>query len=697
VSTLDLTLASGPSDITVRRFVVREAVSVPFAVSLWIRTRDHSLDLGSIVGAPATFSMHAGYAHTEGGGRRAWSGLVSFMEQLGGVRETSGEHAASVYYLRIVPRLWLLTQRAGNRIYQHIAIPDIIDKLLAEWSITPSWRVDRGLYPKLDYKVQYRENDYDFLSRLLEEAGIAFTFSDGDSVLTFHDRIQGNEPRSRALPYVDNPNKAAQQEYATNVRMGREVRPGAHLVRDYDPRKPDFELFTEAPKAEGLEARYEQYYYDAGSMYVETGKPEKTPVADDKGLARHDPKYGTELATRDLEGERVGIRDVAFDANTFDVAPGTVLSIGRHPHPQISDGRGLLVLECLLDGVDTGEFTLSSRAVFADAPYRPRRQTPKPVIHGLQSATVVGPSGEEIHVDEYGRVRVQLPWDREGKKDDNSSCWIRVSQAWGGMGFGTMVIPRIGQEVLVAFLEGDPDQPIIVGRVYNAAQQVPYKLPQHKTRSTWKSDSSLGSDGFNEIMFEDLKGQELVWAQAQKNRERLVQNDEFSTIVHDRQKLVKNDEKENTQNDRRSYVGKDKDIVTKQDKHETINRDVHLTVKGSRKERVEGKQSLIVKENRAEKVEGRFAQNVGGNIHHLTEKWVGETADATLRGPGGFIRIDGGGITISGTTVWINERGEPGYGKGSKPESPEEPDLKKLEAEPEKATADQDMSTPEGG
>jgi type VI secretion system secreted protein VgrG len=684
VSTLELTLASGQRDITVRRFVVRESVSTPFSVGLWIRTRDHSLDLGGIVGESATFRMLAGYAHTLGGGSRTWTGIVSFIEQVGSVRETAGEHATSIYYLRIVPRLWLLTQRAGNRIYQHLSIPDIIDKLLGEWSITPAWRVDRGRYPKLEYKVQYRENDYDFMCRLLEEAGIAFTFADGqDSVLTFNDRIQGNDPRAgNAIPYVDNPNEAAEQEYVSNVKMGREVRPGAHAVRDYDFRKPDFALFASAPKAEGLEARYEQYYYDAGSFLVETGKAEQTPVADDKGLARHDPKYGTELAARDLEGERVGIRDVTFDANTFDVAPGTVFSIGRHPHPEISEGRGLLVIDCMLEGVDTGTFTLSSRAVFADAPYRPRRQTPKPIVHGLQSATVVGPAGEEIHTDEFGRVRVQFPWDREGKKDENSLCWIRVSQAWGGMGWGTIVIPRIGQEVLVAFLEGDPDQPIVVGRVYNAAQQVPYKLPQHKTRSTWKSDSSLGSDGFNEIMFEDLKSQELVWAQAQKNRERLVNNDEFSTIVHDRQKLVKNDERENTQNDRRSWVGKDKDIVTKKDKHETVERDVHLKVEGSRKERVDGKQSLIVKEKRNEQVDGRYALRVGSNIHHqIGEDWVGETADATLRGPGGFIRIDGGGITIQGTMVWINERGEPGNGKGSKPESPEGPEVRKKEAD----------------
>ncbi|EYF01419.1 type VI secretion system Vgr family protein [Chondromyces apiculatus] len=683
MSTLELTLASGPRDITVRNFAVQETVSAPFEVSLWIRTRDHSLDLAGIVGQPATFTFVAGYANVAGGGARSWSGIVSFIEQSTALQDDEDESGLSIYYLRIVPQLWLLTQRSGNRIYQHLSIPDIVSSLLGEWGIGPQWRVDRGKYPKLNYKVQYRETDYDFMSRLLEEAGIAFTFAEEGSALIFGDRLQGNQPRAgKPIPFVDDPNEAAEQEFVSEIRMSREVKPGAHQVVDYDMRHPDFQLASDVPAVSGPEGRYEQYYYDAGSFFAETGRDEKTPIADDKGMARHDPKYGTELGTRDLEGERVGIREVAFRGNTYDVAPGAVISIAQHPHPEIPEGRGLLVVGCTIEGTDTGKFSMNSRALFADAPYRPQRRTRKPIIHGLQSATVVGPGGEEIHTDEFGRVRVQFPWDREGSQDDNSSCWVRVSQSWGGMGFGTVTLPRIGQEVLVAFLQGDPDQPMVVGRVYNAAQQVPYKLPQHKTRSTWKSDSSLGSNGFNEIMFEDLKGQELVWQQAQKNRDRIVNNDEFSTIVHDRQKLVKNDEKENTTNNRRSLVGKDKDIVTKKDKHERVHRDVHLVVKGNRNERIDGVQSFVVKKTRQEKVEGRDALSVGSDIHHLTGKdWVGEAADATLRGPGGFIRIDGGGVTISGTMVWINERGEPGKGAGSKPEFPEQQKKKKPEEE----------------
>ena len=230
-----------------------------------------------------------------------------------------------------------------------------------------------------------------------------------------------------------------------------------------------------------------------------------------------------------LGGTRVDRRTVSFDTNTIDLWPGQVFCMDKHPHAELTDETKLLVTEFSVEGTPGGEWSMSGQAAFTDAPYRPPQRTLKPRVEGVQSAQVVGPQGQEIHTDEFGRVRVQFPWDREGKHDDGSSCWIRVSQGWAGTGYGMIVIPRIGQEVMVGFLEGDPDQPIIVGRVYNAKQAVPYKLPEHKTRSTWKSDSSLGSGGFNEIMFEDIKGQELVWEQAQKNRRRLVKNDETIT------------------------------------------------------------------------------------------------------------------------------------------------------------------------
>jgi hypothetical protein len=202
---------------------------------------------------------------------------------------------------------------------------------------------------------------------------------------------------------------------------------------------------------------------------------------------------------------------------------------------------------------------------------RPALHTPKPQLNSVQSAMVVGPKGQEIHTDEFGRVRVQFPWDREGTQDDGSSCWIRVSQGWAGTGYGMINVPRIGQEVLVGFLEGDPDQPIIVGRVFNAVQQVPYKLPVNKTVSGWKTNSSPGSDGYNEIKLEDRKNLELIYIQAQRNLD----------------KLVKHDETERTLRHHHGTVVGNQDLVIKLNQKELIEGDDHLHVKASTPSRSE--------------------------------------------------------------------------------------------------------------
>ncbi|HSN98930.1 MAG TPA: type VI secretion system tip protein TssI/VgrG, partial [Candidatus Nanopelagicales bacterium] len=560
------------------------------------------------------------------------------------------------------------------------------------------------------------------------EAGIAFTFPDeGGSNITFGDRLhQGPRRGGPALPYIEEPNQEAEREFVTNVRLSREVRPGVHTIRDHDFRRPSYPLFSQSSRAEAPEDRYEQYHYQPHGFLVEVGKGDgNTPVADDKGVARHDQTSGKDRAERAILGRRAGRRQVAFDTNAPDLAPGAIFSIGQHPHPEIGDGDGLLVLELSMEGSPGDEWRVSGRAVFTDVAYRPPLRTPKPKIANVQSATVVGPPGQEIHVDELGRVRVQFPWDREGKFDDGSSCWIRVSQGWAGTGYGMMVIPRIGQEVLVGFLEGDPDAPIVVGRVFNATEQVPYKLPDHKTRSTWKSGSSLGGGGFNEIMFEDLKQRELVWMQAQRDLRKYVKNDETITVGHDRQKYVVRNETETTgvnrlevtgtnrieitDKDRTNYVGqnslkmvrgdelektqgnmlvlveKDQDIVVRQMKRERVEKDASLYVVGNRNERVDGTLSLTVDKNHYEKVAKNAALEAGQQIHlEAGSALVIEAAeDLTLKGPGGFIRIDSSGVTIRGTLVRINRGGSAGSGAGAKPEAPEEAKVAVVE-EPER-------------
>ena len=549
---LELDLESGEDSLSTRRFHVVERINALFEVTLFLRSSKADIDLEATVGKGGIFYIESGITHALKAAR-LWAGVVSHFEQ---VQTEVSDRGQSTYKMKIVPRLWLLTQRRNHRIFQHMSIPDIIDELLADWQIVPQWLIDRPQYHALEYKVQYGESDFTFFCRLLEEAGIAFYFVDNDeddSILVFNDQPNKNELRSGLpIPYVDNPS-SGDDEYVQHVRLAQEVRPGAHVVRDFDfRRKPDYQLFGRS-KAMGKESavreqKYEQYVYHPGGFRIDDGKAGGTPVADDKGTARHDEKEAGSLAERVLVGIRTSNRMLQFVTNAVDLTPGIIFRMMNHPRSDLGVDQKLFVIEFEIDGTPTGEWRMRAMALFAEAPYRPVQRTPKPIISGLQSAIVVGPPGEEIYTDEFGRVRVQFHWDREGTWDDNSSCWMRVSQGWAGHGFGMITIPRIGHEVLVGFFEGDPDQPVIVGRVYNAATRVPYKLPDHKTKSTWKSDSSPGSNGFNEIMFEDAKGKELVYIQAQKDLHKLVKNNESEQIGNNRSITVGNNRSANIGN-----------------------------------------------------------------------------------------------------------------------------------------------------
>ncbi|WP_437989242.1 type VI secretion system Vgr family protein [Sorangium sp. So ce145] len=715
---LSLTFASGESPLSVSHFSVHEGISTLFTVSISATSEDPSVDFDAIIGQPASFRAARDLAFSPLGAARLWSGLCNSMQLARA--EPLGR---STYHLRIVPRLWLLTQRRGHRIFQHLSIPDIADKLLGEWNIDPIWQIDRPLYPKLEYKVQYGETDYAFLSRLLEEAGIAFTFPNDDangSRLLLDDALHARPPRTTPpLRYVDHPTEAAaEHEIVTEVRLVHDVRPGAYAVRDVDFRNPAFPTLGEAEKAAAPEDRYEHFDYQPGAFLVASAGPADTPAADDKGSYRHDQPSGKALAQRALDAERVEKRAVSFTTNTTDLWPCVIFSIGQHPHPELPDSQRLLVTHFSIEGAAVDTWHMSGTAVFASVPYRPPRRTPRPKIHSVQSATVVGPAGQQIHTDEFGRVRVQFPWDREGTRDDSSSTWIRVSQGWAGAGFGALTLPRVGQEVLVAFLNGDPEQPIVVARLSNMTNPVPYKLPENKTRSAWKSDTSPGSDGWNEILFEDLAGSELVYMQAQKNLRRLVKHDETITVVNDREKTVagnetdttlgkrtevtagdrteevsgtrttaaikilakrvKGDEIERTLGGQIGWVGKDRQIIVKKTKRELIHQDAHLLVKGCRNESV-GAQSLSTAVQQ-EKVGANHALETGLELHEKagTVLVAEGAADVTLKGPGGFIRIDAGGVTIVGTLVQINEGGSPGSAadvRGTAPEEPREGDV----------------------
>ncbi len=513
-----VSFAEGHDALSVRHFTVIEMIDGLFDVSVTAVSPHDDLDFETIVGRDATFRIEGQHLDAGASAARQWRGVCCHFEQL-----QAEETGLSTYFVRVVPHLWLTTQRTNNRIFQHKNAPEIVAGLLREWHIEPSLALDPAAHPRLEYRVQYAETDFAFVCRMLEDAGICYRFEDHPekgTVLVLDDKPAAREPRARGpIPFNDQPNRSAAKAYVTHVRSAREIRPGQVTLRDFDFRgRVDFPLFGKSRTAPGVEGPLERYLYTPGAFVTETPGP----------AARADQREGDSLAQRGYDAERSLREVVTFDTNVFDLAPGTVFEIAGHPRASIASPRRLLCVELRLDGTSGGEWTATARAVHASVPHRPVRVTPKPRIGGVQAAIVVGPAGEEIYTDEYGRVRVQFPWDREGKHDEHSSCWMRVAQGWAGAGYGMITIPRVGQEVTVGFYDGDPDQPVILGRVFNSVNQVPYKLPDHKTRSAWRTATSPAGQepAYSEIMFEDKRDAELVSVRAQRDLHKLVKNDE---------------------------------------------------------------------------------------------------------------------------------------------------------------------------
>ncbi len=516
MSLLELAFENNEDSLSVRHFAVREPISGLFDVAILARSRMVGLDIESFVGRPAAFMMMGGAL----GGPRAWSGIATHFQLI--QAEPTG---LSSYYVRIAPQMYLLRLRKRNRIFQHLTIPQIIQKILQEYSIEHKM-LTVDVHQEHEYRVQFEESDFDFVNRLCEEEGISYYFkqiAQGSQYST--EMILTDKPESRddrpPLPFVYTPNQDARKEFVRHVKVAHRIRPGAAEFRDYDYVRPDFQLLGDAEKAQKPEDFYELYKYDPAAL-----------VKDRRGKPRVPVDFEGELvASIDLAAARRGKRLLTFDSNAYDLGPGALFTIKNHPRADISgDGVRFLCQEVNIEGTHDGEWNLQGTAAFVEEKskirFRPVKTTPKPVIEGVESAIVVGPKGEEIHTDEHGRVRVQFHWDRDGQFDEKSSCWIRVSQGWAGGAFGMIVLPRVGQEVLVGFLEGDPDQPILVGRAYNKVAPVPFVLPDQKTVSTWKSQSSPKADGWNEITFDDAAGKELVYLQAQRNLSKLVKANE---------------------------------------------------------------------------------------------------------------------------------------------------------------------------
>jgi type VI secretion system secreted protein VgrG len=599
METLHLALASQETPLTVARFSVLEKISTLFRVELVVLSADPDIDPGAVVGQPAMFSA-SNQLRT-----RVWSGVCSAMRQI--EAEPDG---LSTYSISIVPTLWLLTQRRNHRIFSHLSAPEIAKKLLEEWQIEADFRVSDP-HPRLEQRVQYGESDHAFLCRILEEAGISFFFEDdieSGSRLVLHDRPNTAPPRAAGrLPFQTLSVEAP--EHVRDVRIRLETRPGQRTIRDYDFRRPRLPLIARAAPVLGPESAYEQFEYRPGAFLIE-GDATPSMRGDDQGTARHDVNAGGALSKRSLRSTRISRKVVTFETTALDLSPGTVFAIERHPRFDLQADTALLVTELSLEGEADRAWTVRGVAVLAAETYRPPQATPRPSIAGLQSAIVVGPEGEEIHADEHGRVRVQFPWNREGQYDQGVSSWVRVSQGWAGAGYGMFTIPRVGHEVLVAFHEGNPDAPVIVGRVHNSMAQVPYQLPEHETVSTWRSMSTPGGGGFHEIRFDDATGQEQLHLRAEGGMAQLVKNDAAVEVGHTLKRFVRVDEL--------SAVGGDHSVSVQGEERETTGRDRVVVVGGDQHAMVGGNDVIHAGAKLVVKVVPEVSQKLEAEVQRVT-------------------------------------------------------------------------------
>ncbi|MEJ1342434.1 MAG: type VI secretion system tip protein VgrG [Candidatus Sedimenticola sp. (ex Thyasira tokunagai)] len=426
----------------------------------------------------------------------------------------------SRYRATLKPWLWFLSRTTDCRIFQQKAVPDIIKEVFKEHGFSGYVRDDLiGKYHDWEYCVQYRESDLNFVSRLMEQEGIYYHFEheEGKHTLVLADEVSNHESVNNIPYFPPDVHNRREAEHIESWLLNSEVQPGSYRTADFDFEKPKTEL-------QGISSSPAVHSQAEGEIYDYPGEYTETSVGDNYAKIR-------------LQELQTPYEIAAGSGDARKISVGSLFTLEQFPREDqnreylITSAEYQICSDDYISGADPGMAQIYSckfKAMISDREYRPPRLTRKPVVRGPQTAMVVGPSGEEIWTDQYGRVKVQFHWDRLGKSDENSSCWIRVGQPWAGKTWGGVFLPRIGHEVIVDFLEGDPDRPIITGSVYNADTMPPYTLPDNQTQSGFKSRSSKGgsADNFNELRFEDKKGEEEVYFHAEKDFNRVVENND---------------------------------------------------------------------------------------------------------------------------------------------------------------------------
>ena len=619
---IEITTPLGDDVLLFQHMSAKEQLGRLFEYQLDVISTDANIKLDDLLGQNVTVRLKLTNSDS-----RFFNGYVSRFCFVG------LEENYYSYQITLRPWLWFLTRTANCRIFQNQKAPDIIKQIFRDQGFSDFEDKLTATYRTWEYCVQYRETDFNFVSRLMEQEGMYYYFKqeNGKHTLVLADSIEAHEAVTdySELPYFP-PEESLRRErdHIFDWFVAQEVQPGSYALNDFDFEKPKADLNAKLKQPYG-HAVDQFEVYDYPGEYVEKADGDEYVRKRVEELhAQYEQAHGQGNARGLTVGCLFSLTQFPRnDQNKEYLITSATYELQSDEYGSASSGGGEQIFMCQFTAIDSSQ------------PFRTPRISPKPVVQGPQTAIVVGPKGEEIYTDKHGRVKVQFHWDREGKADENSSCWIRVSQAWAGKTWGAIVLPRIGQEVVVDFLEGDPDHPLITGRVYNEINKPPYDLPNKATISTFKTNSSKGGEGFNEFRFEDKKGEEQIFIQAEKNMDIRVKNDRFETIGHDRSLVVENDKKEHIKNERHEQV----------DSHhmEKITGDRNLKVEGKEAKEVGGSLSLKVSGDVIEQFGANHSEQVSGDYFLKASNIIIEgTTNVTVKVGQSYIAIESGGIKI---------------------------------------------------
>lgn len=618
---LTVTTPLGADKITLVSFHGEDGVSELFEFHLGMVSTNAKHGFDTMIGKAVSVT-----ALTSDGGKRYFHGLVTRFSQ-------AGYDAHNYYYMAEVrPWLWMLTHTTDCRIFQKLSVPDVIKKIFKDLGFTDVKDSLTKTYEKRDYIVQYNETSFNFVSRLMEDEGIFYYFTHETSkhTLVLADDADGfgKCPGLKEAKYKQAGETAwSETDIVTECELSGFVTTDSCAQTDYNFETPSTSLMATVKGKTSARRRYEY------------------PGAHAKKAA------GETRAKLRLEEQEWGGRVLSGSSLVRSFTAGHTFKLTKHFRADLNSDYVLLrtTHRWSVEGGYYNGFT----AIPKKTPYRSPRTAHKAIIPGTQTAVVVGPSGKEIWTDKYGRIKVQFHWDQEGKKDENSSCWIRVAHNWAGKQWGTFFLPRIGMEVVVSFLDGNPDYPLVTAAVYNAQQTVPYALPDNQTRSVLKTNSSAGGDGFNELRFEDKKGEEELWVHAEKDMNIKVKND--------RSKIIEANEVNEIKKNRKITVTDNQDLIVSKG-----NRSVDVQtgtedhkVKGTRTIEVTGDETHTDKAKFNHNVDGDYTLKIKGNlVIDVTGTVTFKTAKSfTAEAGTDFAQKAGKTFTNKSGTSFTNEAG----------------------------------------